>query len=132
MDSEDFDFEADPAVCPGETPCDKIGKADVTGAVHNSTTVIPTDFLVNGMADAGGVLLTGTPLANALNRVDFDGNLISTIAAPGIPNGPCCNEEMLFVPQVVGPDKVYHAHFSPVGAGAIREIDPLTGAQLAV
>jgi hypothetical protein len=126
-DVEDFEFGDGVTTCP-EGPCDKIGRADVSGAVHNFTDILPTEFLVNGMADAGGVLLTGTPQANALNTVDFDGNLVSTIAAPGIPNGPCCNEELLFVPQEVGPDKVYHAHFSDV----IREIDPSTGEELDV
>jgi len=105
---------------------DRIAKATVTGATHISTQVITTDFLVNGMADAGGELLTGTPQANRLNRVDFDGNLISGFAAPGIPNDGCCNEEMLYVPQTTGADKVYHAHYTDV----IREIDPLTGVAL--
>ena len=124
-DVEDFGYAEGVTTCP--TPgCDRLGKADVTGAVHNSTTIIPTNFLLNGMADAGGVLLTGTPRANALNTVDFNGNLISSIAAPGIPNSGCCNEEMLFVPQASGPDKVYHAHYSDV----IREIDPATGVQI--
>lgn len=120
-DTEDFD------VGPG-TPvgADRIAKATVSGATHISTLIIETNFLVNGMADAGGELLTGTPQHNRLNRVDFDGNLISGFDAPGIPLEPCCNEEMLFVPQPVGPDKVYHAHFNDV----IREIDPLTGVQL--
>lgn len=124
-DVEDFQFAPGVTTCP--TPgCDRLGKADVTGAVHNSTTVIPLDFLINGMADAGGVLLAGTPSANALNTVDFNGNLLGSVAAPGIPNASCCNEEMLFVPQAGGPDKVYHAHF----ADAIREIDPVTGVQI--
>lgn len=124
-DVEDFQFAPGVSKCP--TPgCDRLGKADVTGAVHNSTTIIPTDYLINGMADAGGVLLAGTPQANALNTVDFNGNLIGTVAAPGIPNSGCCNEEMLFVPQIGGPDKLYHAHYSD----RIREIDPVTGVQI--
>ena len=120
-DVEDFSYP--PGTAFGT---DRIAKATVSGASHVSTQVIFTDFLVNGMADAGGELLAGTPQANRLNRVDFNGNLISGFAAPGIPNGPCCNEEMLFVPQASGPDKVYHAHYADV----IREIDPLTGVQL--
>ena len=124
-DVEDFQFPEGTSMCP-DGPCDRIGKANVSGAVHNFTDVIDTDFLVNGMADAGGFLLAGTPAANALNSVGFDGSLIDTIAAPGIPHADCCNEEMVFVPQAVGPDKLYHAHWSDV----IREIDPQTGEQL--
>ncbi len=125
-DVEDFGQPLGATTCPGASLCDRLGKADVTGAVHNSTLIIRTNYLVNGLADAGGVLLVGTPRANALNTIDFDGNLIGTVAAPGIPNSGCCNEEMLFVPQAGGADKLYHAHFSDV----IREIDPVTGVQI--
>jgi len=122
-DVEDFTYP--PGVGVGT---DRLGKATVSGATHISTQVIATDFLINGMADAGGKLLAGTPQANRLNTVGFDGSLISFINAPGIPNTGCCNEEMLFVPQAGGPDKLYHAHYND----SIREIDPTTGAQLAI
>lgn len=122
-DVEDFAFPEGVGV-----GTDRLGKATVSGATHISTQIIVTDFLINGMADAGGKLLAGTPQANRLNTVGFDGALISFINAPGIPNSGCCNEEMLFVPQAAGADKLYHAHY----ADAIREIDPVTGAQLAL
>jgi hypothetical protein len=105
---------------------DRLGVADITGTTVNSVNIIQTNFLINGMADADGKLLAGTPSANTLNTVALDGTLISTIDAPGIPDRRCCNEEMLFVPQADGSEKLYHAHYSD----AIREIDIATGAQL--
>jgi PEP-CTERM motif len=116
-DTEDF----------AQTLPDRLGVADVSASVLNSLNIIPLDFFLNGLADAGGYLLAGTPSANTLNSVAFDGTLLGSIAAPGIPNSGCCNEEMLFVPNAGGgADTVYHAHFND----AIRQIDPATGMQL--
>ena len=44
-DTEDFTFPVGTTKCPIGTLCDKIGKADVTGAVHNSTLIIRTDLV---------------------------------------------------------------------------------------
>lgn len=115
---------------PNGSANDRLGVVTTSGATVVSSTIIPTTFLLNGMADAGGVLLTGTPEANTLNTVGFDGTLISSIAAPGIPNTGCCNEEMLFVPQAGGGSKVYHAHYGNTTGDGIREIDPTTGVQI--
>ena len=101
-DTEDF----------ANTLPDRLGVWDVTGATVNSSTIINTNFFLNGLADAGGKLLTGTPQANTLRYVAFDGTDLGSFAASGIPNGVCCNEEMLFVPQPVGPANIYHAHYS--------------------
>ena len=111
-DTEDFS---------GTLP-DRLGVWNVTGATVNSSNIITTNFFLNGLADAGGKLLTGTPSANTLRYVGFDGTDLGSFTASGIPNGPCCNEELLFVPQLVGPAKIYHGHYSD----AIAEID-LTG-----
>jgi hypothetical protein len=91
---------------------DRLGVWNVTGPTVNSSTIINTDFFLNGLADAGGKLLTGTPNVNTLRYVGFDGTDLGSFAASGILNGPCCNEEMLFVPQPVGPAKIYHANYS--------------------
>jgi hypothetical protein len=110
---------------------DRIAKVTTNGASFVSQTTInlgnlPSGdpILVNGMADGGGFLFAGTPSLNTLHRLDFDGNLISSINAPGIPDSGCCNEEMLFAAD----GNFYHAHYNDV----IRQIDPNTGAPLAV
>lgn len=117
---------------PAGSGMDRLGVVSTNGASVNSSNIIVTDFLLNGMADADGKLLTGTPQNNTLNTVSFDGILLNSIAASGIPNNACCNEEMLFVPQAGGGQKLYHANWSPSldGNAGIREIDPLTGVQL--
>ena len=125
-DNEDFAGGL-PCVTPeGGAGVDRLAVVTTAGPLVVSVDIICTTFLINGMADADGKLLAGTPEANPLNTVAFDGTLISSIAAPGIPNSDCCNEEMLFVPQGDGPDKFYHAHWDDV----IREIDPVTGIQI--
>lgn len=112
-------------------PPDRLGKVTTNGADFVSQVIIPlgnlpsgAPILLNGMADGGGFLFAGTPLMNTLHRLDYDGNLISSINAPGIPSGGCCNEEMLYAAN----GKFYHAHFSDV----IREIDPVLGTELDV
>ena len=109
---------------------DRLGVVTTSGPTVTNIDIICIDFFLNGMADADDKLLAGTPNANPLNTVAFDGSLISSIVAPGIPDGSCCNEEMLFVPQGGGGEKFYHAHYGFDGLSGIREIDPSTGAQL--
>jgi PEP-CTERM motif len=128
-DTEDFS-----GVPSAAFPTDRLVKATVTGAVFNSQITIPlgnlptgAPILLNGLADGGGFLYAGTPSQNLLERLDFDGNLIGFINAPGIPNGGCCNEEMLLVPQAGGGANFYHVHYSD----AITQIDPVTGALIA-
>jgi hypothetical protein len=125
-DTEDFAGGLPCVNSQGQPGVDRLLVVTTDGPLVVSVNVICTTFLINGMADAGGKLLAGTPSANALNTVAFDGTLISSIAAPGIPNSGCCNEEMLFVPQPNGSEKFYHAHFSDV----IRELNPVTGVQI--
>jgi len=114
----------------GTTP-DRLGKVTTNGGAFVSQVIISlgnlpsgAPILLNGMADGGGFLFAGTPSLNTLHRLDFNGGLISSINAPGIPNSGCCNEEMLFAAD----GKFYHAHYND----AIREINPVTGAQVAI
>ena len=107
-DTEDF----------ARTLPDRLGVWNVTGATVNSSSIINTPFFLNGLADADGKLLTGTPSANTLRYVSFAGADLGSFAASGIPNGGCCNEEMLYVPTPTGV-KFYHAHYADV----IAELD---------
>lgn len=125
-DNEDFVGGISCELPGGGLGIDRLAVLTTNGPIVTNVEVICTSFLINGMADADGKLLAGTPLMNSLNYVNFDGSLISSIIAPGIPNGPCCNEEMLFVPQGGGGEKVYHGHYPT----EIREIDPVTGVQI--
>lgn len=126
-DTEDFSGGLPCSPSAGGGPgVDRLGVITTDGPTVTNVEIICTDFLLNGMADADGKLLAGTPNANPLNTVSFDGVLLDSIVASGIPNGSCCNEEMLFVPQGDGSSKFYHAHYSDV----IREIDPVTGDQV--
>src|SRR5579864_5734581 len=70
---------------------DRLGKADVSGATFNSETIITTAFHLNGLGDGPGFLYAGVPSANTLQTIDYNGNLLTSVAAPGIPNGVCCN-----------------------------------------
>lgn len=110
---------------------DRIAKVTTTGATAGPVQIIPLGFLpsgapvlANGLADGGGFLFAGTPSLNQFHRLTFNGGLISSINAPGIPNSGCCNEEMLF--DSTG--HFYHVHY----ADAIRELNPVTGAQIQI
>jgi hypothetical protein len=109
-DTEDF---------AGTLP-DHLIKASVTGATFNSQTVIDLNFHLNGLGDApGNILYAGEPDNNTLKTIDYNGNLLTSITAPGIPNGSCCNEEL----QLDG-GVLYHAHYADV----IEALNPATGA----
>jgi hypothetical protein len=110
---------------------DRIAKVTTTGATAGPVQIIPLGFLpggapvlANGLADGGGFLFAGTPQLNQFHRLNFNGGLISSINAPGIPNTGCCNEEMIFDTN----GNFYHVHFADV----IRQINPVTGAQIGI
>jgi hypothetical protein len=112
-DTEDF----------ANTLPDHLLKADVTGATFNSLTTINLDFHLNGLGDApGNILYAGEPSNNTLKTIDYNGNLLTSMSAPGIPNSGCCNEEL----QLNG-GVLYHAHY----LDEIEALNPGTGALLA-
>ena len=114
-DNEEFTFAAPP---------DRIAKIETNGPNVVSSTILVTDYPVNGLADGGGFMFAGDPLSNTLRTIDFDGNLLTSVSA-GFP-AFCCNEDMAFdpVPQVGRPDgTLYHPHWSD----NIQAIDPFTG-----
>ncbi len=92
-------------------------KATVSGASFISQQNIALNFDLNGLGDGPGFLYAGAPASNTLNRIDYNGNLLGSVAAGFSSN--CCNEEMQFKGG-----KLYHAHWSD----NIQEIDPVTGA----
>ncbi len=103
---------------------DRLGKAPTIGATLGPVSIIPLDYPLNGMVNAGGFLFAGDALSNMLRTIDYNGNPLSAIPA-GFPSG-CCNEEMLVAigSEVVGTGTLFHAHF-PTN---IQLIDPATGA----
>jgi hypothetical protein len=117
-DTEDFAH-------PGTGP-DRIARIETNGAIVVNQSIINTDYLVNGLADGGGFLFAGTPQANTLSRINYDGSFISSVAA-GFPGaGTCCNEDMAFDPAVSAArpnGTLYHAHWDD----NIQAIDPVTG-----
>lgn len=96
---------------------DRLGRFTTMGASVTGGAILPLDYPLNGMANGGGFLYAGDALSSTLRKIDYDGNLLSSVAA-GFPAG-CCNEDMV----VVG-TTLYHAHFST----NIQLIDGTTGA----
>jgi hypothetical protein len=92
-------------------------KATVSGANFVSQTNIVLDYPLNGLGDGPGFLYSGDPNSNTLRTIDYNGGLLTSVAA-GFANS-CCNEEMQFAGG-----KLYHAHYSD----NIQQIDPTTGA----
>ncbi len=78
------------------------------------------------MAQGGNFLYAGDPNSNTLQRIDFNGNALSSVTA-GFPN-TCCNEDMAF--DAAG-NVLWHANNSettPPTGGEIDKLDPTTGA----
>jgi hypothetical protein len=96
----------------------------VTGGAVLNTNNGDGSFAVNGLADGGGFLYTGDPDTNTLRKVDYNGNLISSISASGFATS-CCNEDFAFDGTTF-----YHVHYDGSG-GQIDRIDPATGNSLA-
>ena len=94
-------------------------KATVNGANFVSQTNIVLTFPLNGLGDGPGFLYSGDPNTNTLRRIDYNGNLLSSVTG-GFPN-VCCNEELQFANG-----SLYHAHYND----NIQKIDPITGAVL--
>ena len=94
-------------------------KATVNGPNYVSQVNIPLDFNLNGLGDGPGFLYAGEPNTNTLRTIDYNGGLLTSVAA-GFPDS-CCNEEMQFAGG-----NLYHAHW----ADNIQRIDPVTGAVL--
>lgn len=103
---------------------DRLGRFTTVGPTVTGGAVIPLDYFLNGMANGPGFLYAGDALSNTLRTIDYDGTLLTSIAA-GFPTG-CCNEEMLWDGAS---GLLYHAHFEVVGGGgAIQTINPADGA----
>lgn len=101
---------------------DRLGRFTTVGPTVTGGAVIPLDYFLNGMANGPGFLYAGDALSNTLRTIDYDGTLLTSIAA-GFPTG-CCNEEMLADGALL-----FHAHWLPAG-GFIQLVDPATGAVL--
>jgi hypothetical protein len=99
---------------------DQLVFATVNGAAFVSQASVLTPYQVNGLADGPGYMYAGSAVTNVLHTIDYSGNLLTSIGAPGIQTG-CCNEEMLLVGSTL-----YHARYS----SSIQSIDPVTGVQL--
>lgn len=112
----------------GITP-DRLGRFTTVGPSIGGGGIIDLDFPLNGLANGDGFLYAGDPLSNTLRKIDYSGNLITSISAGFSPCGlseDCKNEDMVF-----DGTKLYHAHWSTTSPpGNIQIIDPVTGAVL--
>ena len=86
-DTEDFN----------NTLPDHLAKTTTTGAIAGATTIINTDYFVNGIGDGGGFLYAGSADLNTFLRIDYDGNLLTSGISAGYKNS-CCNEDIAYDP----------------------------------
>src|SRR5437773_2588844 len=114
-DAEDFENGG-----AGSLP-DHLAKITTSGAAVVSQTTIDTRYQINGLADGGAFMYAGDALSNTLRTIDFDGNLLTSVAA-GFDSG-CCNEDMAYDPAT---NILYHPHWTV----NIQALNPTTGAVL--
>lgn len=98
---------------------DRLGRFTTNGSSIGAGGIISINYFLNGMANGDGFLYAGDALSNTLRRIDYNGNLLSSVPA-GFAAG-CCNEDMVAVGA-----NLYHVHYST----NIQLIDGTTGAVL--
>ena len=98
---------------------DQLGRFTINGTSMTGGGALSVNYYINGMAQAGKFLYAGDPNSNTLRTIDFNGGLVSSVAA-GFPNA-CCNEDMHFD---AANNVLWHANNSL----EIEKLDPATGA----
>jgi hypothetical protein len=98
---------------------DQLGRFTINGTSMTGGGALSVNYYINGMAQAGKFLYAGDPNSNTLRTIDFNGGLVSSVAA-GFPNA-CCNEDMHFD---AANNVLWHANYSL----EIEKLDPATGA----
>ena len=105
---------------------DQLGRSTINGTTVTGSSILSVPYHINGMAQGGNFLYAGDPNSNTLQRIDFNGNALSSVTA-GFPN-TCCNEDMAFD---AANSVLWHANNSettPPSGGEIDKLDPTTGA----
>ena len=97
-DSEDF----------ANLSADQLARTLTTGAVAGLTTLINTNYLVNGIGDGGGFLYAGSAIRNDFLTIDYNGNLLTSSTSAGYKNS-CCNEDIAYDPAT---NTVYRGEWS--------------------
>jgi hypothetical protein len=96
---------------------DRLGRFQTRGPNVTGSTIITTNYPINGMTDAYGFLYSGDPNSNVIRRISYNGNLLgSTVAA--FP-ATCCSEDMVLLGRFL-----YHVHYP----SSIEKLNPTTGA----
>ena len=111
-DTEDF----------AATGSDQIAKTTTAGATAGATTLINTNYQVNGIGDGGGFLYAGSAIRDAFLTIDYDGNLLTSGTSAGYKNS-CCNEDIAYDPLT---NTVYRGLYSQ----SIVAVNGTTGARL--
>lgn len=111
-DTEDF----------AATGSDQIAKTTTAGATAGATTLINTNYQVNGIGDGGGFLYAGSAIRDNFLRIDYDGNLLTSGTSAGYMNS-CCNEDIAYDPLT---NTVYRGLYS----SSIVAVNGTTGAPI--
>ena len=104
----------------GGVPGSEFSVSQTSGTSVGPQTITDVNFGLNGIGAGPGYLFGGDPETSDLYTLDYNGNVLSHIVAPGVPNG-CCNEQYAYVDGTL-----YHAFYSSF----IQSLDPVTGNQL--
>lgn len=96
---------------------DRLARFRTRGPNVVDSTMITTNYPINGMTNAQGFLYSGDPLSNVIRRITYNGSLLGSTVA-GFP-AQCCSEDMILDGRFL-----YHAHYS----FAIEKVNARTGA----
>ena len=109
----------------------EISMTPITGITPGATTLVTSDFPVNGIGPAaGGLVYGGTPFDNLMRTVDPGTGATVTSVTAGFSTADgnlTANEQFAF-----NGTTLYHVQFGNGGGlGSIQQLDPITGAVLA-
>lgn len=102
---------------------DQLAKTTTAGATAGATTLINTNYQVNGIGDGGGFLYAGSAVQNNFLRIDYAGNLLTSGTSAGYKTS-CCNEDIAYDPLT---NIVYRGLFND----SIVALNGTTGAPIA-
>jgi hypothetical protein len=97
-DTEDFAFSLP----------DQLAKTPTVGATAGATTLINTNYQVNGIGDGGGFLFAGSAVQNNFLTIDYNGTLLTSGTSAGYKTS-CCNEDIAYDPAT---NTVYRGSFN--------------------
>jgi len=118
----------------GGSSTGQIAVTSITGITPGSTSLVNTDFPINGIGPAaGGLLYGGAPLDNLMRTVNPSTGATVTSVTGGFLAGDSVNHFDVNEQFAFDGTTLYHVHWGRTSSdpGSIQQLNPITGAVIA-